>query len=292
MPSVVSPFTPTYTTETPYITAAEFLATPTALELTDLIEGAEEEVQQQALNDAIARASSWIDEICHQVLACTIDVERGRYRINRRGYVSIPLKYRPVLEIQGISVGLRASQMAPLTSFTDVEIYEHHIEVPILPVNVPSGFGGYCVGDWVMVDVTYVNGYVNTLTSGAIGAGSSNLPLTSVMGVYPGTPLTVSDGISSEQVAASPSYVEGASPVALVTPLSFAHAAGISVTNLPKRVKTAAVLLTSVVLQTRGNDAIVLDSTDSVGHAQGQLGASEESLVMAMDLLENLGRVK
>ena len=292
MASVISPLVTTYATRTPYITVAEFLATPTALEVEDLIPGAEEEAQTQALTDAISRASSWVDRICHQILACTVDIQPGRYRIDRRGFVRVPLKYNPVLEVSAVSVGLRASQMVALTDLSDVELYEYSVEVPVLPAQLPSGYGGYNVGDKLITNITYVNGWVNTLVSGSTGSGSSTLPVTSTLGIYPGTSFTVYDGINTEPLVASSSYVPGTSPIALAGVTQFAHNQGVSVSNLPPGAKAATVLLAATLIQTRGNDALVLDTTDTPKKVEGETVANATDIDIAIELLDELIRVK
>lgn len=292
-PSAVSPFVTEYTAETPYITVAEFLAAPTALEISDLIPGGTQAQQTRALQETIAKASSWADSIVKQVLACTVDVERGRYRVDRYGYVNVPLKYNPVLEVTSVNVGTRPSKMHPLLDFSDLEMHRYSIRVPVWSLNLPFSIqGSPSLGSRVLVDVTYVNGWVNALTSAATVYGATTLPLTSVLGVFPGSSLTVSDGLSTETVTVAANYGAGTSPVLLAAPLAYAHAAGVSVNNMPSRVKEAVIALTTVLIQTRGNDAIILDAMDTPQRMSGAMGSSEEGMALAMDLLESLERVK
>ncbi len=293
----VAPFTTTYAARTPYLTVAEFLASPTAIALNDLLPNGTLAQQTDALTQKIAQASSWMDDLCQQVLAATVDTDRGRYRVNRDGYVRVPLRYKPILEVRSVSVGLHPSNLTALSDYSNVAIFRSTVEVPVLgtnlataPTNWPSG--GLGVGSKALVDVTYVNGFANTLTGvGGATKGATSLPVTGALGIYPGSTVTVYDGSSSEQIVVAPSYTAGALSLPLTSPLLFDHAAGVSVSNLPPRAKEAAVLLTSALIQTRGDDALILDAMETPSRMSGQSGASAEDIALAMDMLENLTRV-
>lgn len=290
----VAAYVNTYTSRTPYLTTAEWINAPTAVDITDLIPDGTQAQQLQALTDCIARASSWIDELCFQVLAATSDVQYGRYRVNRWGTVRVPLKYKPVLEVSAVQVGYTPSQMTALSSLADVAIYQSGvIEVPVWALTTLNDVwdpGFLSSGSRPIVQVSYVNGWPNTLTSSAATAGASTLGVTSALGIYPGTVLTVYDGASTEQVQVAPSYTLGALTLPLTAPLAFAHAAGVSVSSLPPKVKEAAILLTTALIQTRGNDAIILTTTEEPEKTSGEYGASAETIALAMDLLESVRR--
>jgi hypothetical protein len=258
---IVAPYATTYAAHTPYLTLAEWLAAPTALDARSLIQGGTQPQQDQALRDAIERASSWIDGWCYQVLAATRDTVSGRYRVNRWGAVQVPLPRKPVLEVSAVSVGYRPSSMTPLTSLADVAIGMHGaVEIPVINPLIGSP-SGTTLGARPIVQVTYVNGFPNTTLAVTVAAAATSITLSSVLGIYPGTALTVYDvtGGGTEQVTVASTYVAGSTTVPLTAPLLYGHAAGVSVSNLPPAVKEAAVLMTTVFIQTRGVDAIVLN---------------------------------
>lgn len=292
--SAISPYVTTYTTATPYITEAEFLAAPTALEVTDLIPNGTQAQQDRAITDSILRASSWADSLVRQVLAATVDIERGRYRIDRNGYVRVPLKFNPVLEVRAVSIGYRPSQMVALGDFSDVVVNRYSVEVPVWAMTPPTLVappGGFSTGSQVLVDTTYVNGWVNTLSSAAAAAAATTIPVVNPLGIYPGSSLVISDGPKTESVTVASTYTTGATSVPLTAGLANQHDAGVSVNNLPARVKEAVILLTTVVIQTRGNDAIILDALESPARMSAAYGASGESVAIAMEMLETLTRV-
>lgn len=291
--SAVSPFVTTYTTETPYITEAEFLAAPTALEVTDLIPGGSQAAQDRAITDTILRASSWVDRICEQVLSATVDIERGEYRVDRKGYVNVPLKFKPVLEVQAVRLGPRVSQMVSMTDFSDVDVRRNSVKIPVWNLALPSNSfpSSIALGDRVVVDVTYVNGWANTFLATTAAIGQLQLTVSKGLGIYPGSLLTISDGVSTEQVTVAASYVAGSTTVPLTSALVHDHAVGVSVNNMPSRVKQATILLTTVLIQTRGSDAIILETMETPTRTSTGYGASSDNVNKAMDLLRNLGRV-
>ena len=291
-PSQVAPNITTYASRTPYLTLAEWLAAPTAIDITNLIPGGTQEMQNQAITNEIERASSWVDRICFQVLAATSDITSGRFLVNRWGAVRIPLPRKPVLEVSSVSVGSTPSTMTALSSLADVEISPNGvITVPVYTMASPVTFGSsFGSGSRPLVTVTWVNGWPNTTLAVGTAAGVSSLTVASALGIYPGTVLTVYDVSvtgGTEQVTVSSSYVAGSTTVTLAAPTVYAHTTGISISNLPPVVKEATILLTTALIQTRGADALVLGSTEppTGTTTSGTIGQAERLAgVMLADL--------
>lgn len=276
---VVAPYVPSYASRTPYLTVAEFQAAPTSVDITDLVPQGTEVQQYQALQDCISRASSWIDDECQQILAATVDITAGRYRVDRWGMCRIPLPFKPVLEVQSISAGFQVNNLTVLPDLSTVEFGQHGTIAVPLP--------HFCVGDRPYVQVTYVNGWPNTTITADATAATASVTVDSAVGIYPGTALTVYDGASTEQITVA--SVAG-STLTLAGVLSYGHDAGAPVSALPPKVKQAAILLTSALIQTRGNDAIVLDTIEEPHKAQSKEEASTETVLLALDLLGALRR--
>jgi hypothetical protein len=74
----------THTTEafsTPYLTLGEFKNAPTSIDIDNLVFNSQDpDTQDSELVNVIARASSWIDTFCNQVLAATTESEQQRSR--------------------------------------------------------------------------------------------------------------------------------------------------------------------------------------------------------------------
>lgn len=279
---VVAPYVTTYTSHVPYITLAEWLAAPTSLDIFNLVPGGTQEQQNAAIRSQIERASSWIDRICHQVLAATKDTSIRRCRVDVRGYVKMPLPRKPVLEVVAVSVGSSPSNMSALSTLVDVEIGEHGV-VSIPVYNASLGRGSL---PQPLVQVTYINGWPNTLLAANVPASASSLTVASSLGIYPGSVLSIYDTDltgGTEQVTVASTFVPGGTTVPLTAPTQYAHVSGTSFSSLPPVVKEAAVLLTSALLQTRGADALVIGSTDPPQQTPMSNGMSQaERLASAM----------
>ena len=64
---------------TPYLTLAEYKNAPTAIDIDNLVfNSSDPDVQDSELMNVIARASSWIDTYCNQVLGATEETEKDR----------------------------------------------------------------------------------------------------------------------------------------------------------------------------------------------------------------------
>jgi hypothetical protein len=287
----IAQYVTTYAAHTPYLTLAEWLAAPTAIDVSDLITGGSPAQQNQAVQDAIERASSWMDRICHQVLAATTDTHRGRYLVSRFGTVRIPLPRKPVLEVSAVSVGSTPSTMSTLTSLADVDISPYGV-IEVRVTGTYPGPSGYWGGFRPIVGVTYVNGWPNTTLAVDAAAASSSVTVASSLGVYPGTALTIYDVTGgTEHVVVGPGFTAGSTTVPLVAPLVYAHTAGVSISNLPPVAKEAATLLTSALIQTRGDDAIVLESMDTPSKMSPAYGANADAERLAGVLLRDLVRL-
>lgn len=135
--------------------------------------------------------------------------------------------------------------------------------------------------------MSYVNGYANTTLAGQVAAAASSLGVEGPLGVFPGLPLTIYDGVSTEQVVVAPSYVQGSATVPLVSPLAFTHAAGVAVSALPRAIKQATICLVSHLIKTRGAETVSFSSVSggSASAKKEKAGLTAE-YVTAVDLLK------
>jgi len=278
---------------TPYLTTAEFRAQPTDIDLTSLVPRGSQLQQDDVLAQVIAQASGAMDAYVHYVLGATIDTEtRPGIRVRADGYVRVPTKAIPILEVTSFSVGLIPSQMQAITSGADAWIDENVIHMPLaLATSLPPRTSAFGPGDRVFCRWTYVNGYPNTLLAATANAGDSAIQVPSALGVYPGSHLVIYDSGRSETVQVAASYVSTTAPgttsVALAAPLQFPHeTVGISVSALPPNVKKAAVLATTAFIKVRGASGLVLDSIEPTGEKVVRETGAAGDLAMARDLLK------
>lgn len=251
---------------TPYLTIAEYKQAPTAIDVDDLVGGGTSAINDQELANVIARASSWIDSHCGQVLASTTDTETMRGSIDRRGLLKVHPRYWPVTEVISLSYGPLPSLLASVDTST-LWIEQESIVFPIQGFS--SAFGGpiqftgnYSTTQEQFISVTYVNGYANTVLSASVAASATSLNVTDRTGFLPGMNFMVYDGASTETCTVDSAYTtaSGAGAVTLTAPTQYAHAKAISVSALPPAIKQAAIYVTSAILKARGNAALVMQT--------------------------------
>ena len=285
---ITSPLISTYASRTPYLTPAEYIASPTGVDVSQLVPGGTNQQNADALAQTIARASSGIDSFCRKVLAATLDTQVGTYRVNRDGYILIKLDNTPIVQVNDVAVGIMPGQLSSLTDLSGVWVGRKVISVPIANLNFPPfGFGAsklYAV-------TKYVNGWTNCLLAppNAATAGAATITVDNPLGIIPGLPVTIYDPGFTENVTVL--SVSG-NTVTLTAPLAFAHAVGVSVSALPPYVKEAAVLWTSGLIKTRGDDSYVMPAEGAQpSRIVGTMGDLGEDFALAADLLMPICRV-
>src|ERR1700722_20112064 len=136
MPAV-NPAVTTYASRSPYITAQEYLDSPTAVDTSTLVVG-QPAAESAQLIVTIARASSLADTFCQQVLAATQDIQAGRYAIRHRdGIVRVPLDRTPILEVNAVTWGWTPSGMVALTDLSNVWIGKKVVDIPLFGTTNP-----------------------------------------------------------------------------------------------------------------------------------------------------------
>lgn len=299
---VVAARVPSYATYTPYITAQDFLNEPTGVDTSQLIPAGSSLTETAALTRLCANASSEADRICQKVLAATLDVESGMFRVQRDGTIRVPLPFGPVISVNGVSIGFSASTMTPMTDLTGIKIIRNVAYIPVptpppLAYQFSPNLAAYAPAGWVYADVSYVNGWAHsTLTASTLANATQVTPL-NVLGFVPNLPFTLYDGQNTEGAQVASGYVLGASPVPLATGLLYAHtasaAAPLTVSALPPFARLAVVTLAKWLAKTKGTKALVMPSIQgrTVAAAQvktqatGDPGADADYKQAVRDLL-------
>lgn len=283
---------------TPYITNDEYKQAPTSVDVDDFVGGGTMALNDVELSNVIARASSWVDSHCGQVLAATQDTESLRTRVSRDGMMHIHPRFWPVISVVSASFGYAPNQMQTLDP-TTAWIEPMSVTFPL--ANYSLRFSGqiqftanYAQTAQQYVTLTYVNGYANTVTTGTTVAGATSLPVKDITGFQPGQRFTIYDGVNTEivQVASSFTVGTGAGNVTLAAGMGYAHAtAGVSASALPPAVKQATIYITNVILKSRGNSAVVMD-TLSPSTIIGNNPNVSNDYTMAVDLLAPFRRIR
>lgn len=274
---VFAPDIATYSARAAYITPTEFTEAGTGVDVSQLVPAGSTQENAAALARNIAQASAIADTFCSKVLACTLDTDAGRWPV-RDGVCAVPVRFTPVIEVTGISTGADPWTLTPLGDLSRVAI-----EPPKL---VRFAADGCWTGSRRFVSISYVNGYPCTTLAADSLIGDTEVTLSSTLGVYPGTDLTLDDGGGTEQVTVASSYVPGSgNPVQLTATLTYPHTAGAALSAMPEDIKRAVVLLTAAVIKTRGNRAFVMQQLAAPTTTTPTQAGGTEDLALARQLL-------
>ena len=285
---------------TPYITVAEYKQAPTAIDYNNLVVGSTDPAVQDAeLANNIARASSWIDSYCKQVIGATVETEQQRSRMRPDGTITVHPRYSPISVLTAFSYGTMPNQIQAYLDPSQGWIEDQQF---ILPYTASTGafssegplqFGlPASPSARVYCKYTYVAGYPNTILSANASQGATSIVLNNAVGLLSGTILNIYDGVNSEQIVVSTNDTYGDTTVVLDTPLLHAHTAGVSVSALPPAVKEAAILATTAFLKVRGDYSLTMGVTNQVGTVGLNTNQLEYDLMLAKELLEPFRRVR
>ena len=295
MANAITTMSPLFST--PYLTIAEFKQAPTAVDVDDLVGGGTSAINDQELANVIARASSWIDAHCGQVLSSTKDTEALRARFDRMGFLKVHPRFSPITELVSLSYGGLPTLMASVDIST-VWIEPETIVFPVQGFSAafagPIQFSGnYSSTQELFVSITYVNGYANTLLSASVSASATSLSVDDLAGFTPLHQFMIYDGSSTELLTVSSSFVatSGAGNLPLASAVKYTHAVGISVSALPPAVKQAAIYVTSAILKARGNASLVMQTLTPTTIQSSNPSAAGD-LMSAWDLLKPYRRIR
>lgn len=280
--TITSPIVSTYSSRTPYLTPAEYTASPTGVDTGNLVPGGSTAQNADALVQTIARASNWVDTECRKVLAATLDTQAGRYRVKADDTIRVSLDFTPILQVTSVQAGPTPSTMAAITDLSNVWLGRKVVTIPLWGI-----IADQCSG-MVYATVQYVNGYANTTLDATAAAQVTTLNLTSTLGIVPGQQLTIYDPGSTEAVTVA---TVTPTSITLTVPTVWAHLANVAVSALPPAIKQATVLLTSALIKTRGDDAIMLQEVGQGTEHQAMDASGSEDATIAFELLTPYRRV-
>ena len=169
MSEAINPTTRTFST--PYLTVAEYKQAPTAIDYSNVVTGSSDPAVQDAeLANVIARASSWIDSHCNQVLGATRDTETLRARISNDGSIRIHPRFNPVVAVTQFSFGFTPTSLSQYPDCSNIWMEDQSFIVPYWQTQLsfsnqgPLQFGlPSTPRQQVYCQFTYVNGYASSL---------------------------------------------------------------------------------------------------------------------------------
>ena len=283
----------------PYLTLAEYKAAPTAIDLDNLVFNSQDpDVQDNELRNVIARASSWMDTYCNQVLGATVETEQQRSRISTDGSIRFHPRFSPIVALTEFNYGY-PTNMASLGDCSIAWIEDMEIIIPNANLGNwtsqgPLSFGSYNGGpsNQVFLNYTYVAGYTNTTLASVSAVAATSITVANGTGIVAGQMLTMYDGMNTEIVTVASTYTYGSTTVPLTRALVNAHAIGTSVSALPPAIKQAAILITTAFLKVRGDSSMTMmvATQPTMGTAGADKYGSEMSA--AADILSTYARIR
>lgn len=278
----VAPYVPSYATYTPYVSATEVFNTNLGVDVSQLVVGGNTSANQAALTDLLLRASNQADLMCLKVLAATLDVQAGEYRVFRDGTIRVPVDYTPLVSVNSVQVGFQANNLTALTDLSGVWVQKKVARIPVWGVglqqpNLTPPAPAYPGAGKVFATVQYVSGWAHTTLASTATQGAAQLAPVSVLGIVPGLPLTLRDGVNTEVVTVAGNYVPGAATVPLTGSLQFTHSAGATLSALPPTIKTAVLNLAKWLVKARGSKAVVMPSVPGNGRGPSKTQTADKA---------------
>lgn len=283
----------------PYLTLNEFKNAPTAIDIDNLVfNSTDPDAQDAELSNVIARASSYIDTFCNQILGASSDTEQQRTRIKRDGSIRFHPNNSPIVALTNLWYGSDLTQLTQMTDPSICWLESQQVIVPSsgLSTNYTSQ-GSLSLGSFTgnttecYLKYTYVNGYANDTIVSAT-AGQTTLTVANGIGFHAGLMLKIYDGLNSENVTVGSTYTFGSNTVPLANPLNYSHSAGVSISALPPAIKEAAILITTAMLKVRGDNSMVMNVTTSPAHSTPGSQAIASDIGMAQELLKPFRRIR
>jgi hypothetical protein len=292
----------TYSARTAYVSLGEFKNAPTGTDWNSMLPSAATQPQKDTvLKQCLMRASSWADEICHQVLAATIQWKQGRSIVRQDDWGRLcfdaVIDQTPLIGVAQVNVGTAMNDFVALSDLSMLEPRGRNV----VRVYLTGGSAASTVsqtwigvGQKVLWQLQYIAGYANAALT-AVPSGAS-LAVDNVLGFNPGQQLTTA-GLSAVEypVVAStwtPSATGGPGTLPLASATTGTYYIGDSVSTMPPSIKEAVINLTTVAIRERGQWAIVARTIRDQGDAlEGLDSPSTNAIDLAMALLDDHRRV-
>jgi hypothetical protein len=283
----------------PYLTLEEYKAAPTAIDLDNLVfDSQDPDVQDNELRNVIARASSWMDTYCNQVLGATIETEQQRSRYSTDGSIRFHPRFSPIVALTDFNYGY-PTNMASLGDCSIAWIEDQEIIIPNAQLGTwtsqgPLSFGAFNggPGNQLFLNYTYIAGYTNTTVAVATTIGATSLTVANGTGIIAGQMLTLYDGMNTELITVASTYTFGSTTVPVTRPLVNTHAIGSSLSALPPAIKQAAILVTTAMLKVRGDSSMTMMVTTQPTMATPGSDRFSDEMKIAADILDTYRRVR
>jgi hypothetical protein len=307
---------------TPYVTPELLIQSPTGISWSSLVPGRNTTQPQllAAQANLCAMASDMVDEYCAQPLRATIDPleltgpgPRVQVPGGCRKPCTLIMKRWPVLSVVSIQVSLNSFPRA----WSTVTAGQYGPKVPVAglygSVAPPAaGEGGQAISlapgwitwdygrDGFVVQCSYVNGWPHAGMTAQAAQGATSLQVddctgwavTSALTGTTGATGTVYDAAAQEVIhVTAASATQGPGTLTLAAPLTYAHAAGVIVSTLPRTVIMGAIWFAASIALTRGATATSNREIPASGASTAGPEKPEDLICKARKLLAPYARI-
>jgi len=292
--------TPDISNENSYLSVAEYKQAPTALSLSTLVVGGNQNAQDAELASVILRASSYMNEYLNQNLVATEYTETQRIRYSASGgYYALHPYNAPVISLSSFEYGSDPNQLYALGDCSTAWFEGQQIIIPGNQIGWnwtsqgPLGFGGPTgQSNYTFTKYTYIAGYANTINTVNTIVGATSITVEDPTGILPGEQYRIFDGANTERVTVSSNYTYGSSTVTLQSPMLYAHLTGATFSNLPNAIKEACILITSAFIKMRGDSSTTMAYTTSPsGNIPGSVRYGND-IAVALDMVNKYRRIR
>lgn len=285
---------------TPYLTIEEYKQAPTAVDYSNLVlASSDPAVQDAELKNVIARASSWMDTFCNQVLAATEETEQQRSRLRGDGMLAMHPRYFPIVALKSVSYGITPNNLVAYADPSQGWIEDQQFVLPYTATTTnyssqgPVQFGMPAMPrSQVYVNYTYISGYANTTLAANASASATSITVADATGITAGLRMTIYSGMNTETITVKNTYSFGSTTVPLESPLANAQTSGVSVSALPPAVKQAAILVTTAFIKVRGDNSLTMDMVTTPHQNSAVNKNITTDLELAKELLAPFRRVR
>lgn len=274
-------------TQVPYLTAAQFTAWPTWLDLDNLVPGGLASLQLNELSEVLLTASAWADS-CLNGMRLGAHFVQNETRVTRviDGRVQLLPRDIPVCGVTSLTYGWSSQPQYQSPLVLSPNPFTVELDGRVLgfaPQNLAgpgqTGGGAYCGGGYggggkVYVNWSYVAGFATTALAEPCSAGDTSITVTDPTAVMPGLVLRAFDEGQTQQGATDVLVVDASyvpqvptvPPTVTEIPLatggtpSFDHAAGVGVTGFPRDALQAVVVYAVSLMMKEDVSAMEPDS--------------------------------
>ena len=141
-------------------------------------------------------------------------------------------------------------------------------------------------------DAATAVGRLSSSSSPVLRAAATSLTVADGTGFIAGQHYRIYDGSKSEKITIANTYTYGSTTIPLTAPLTYSHAAGVAIGNLPNALKEACILITTAFIKIRGDNSMTMNLTTQPSINLGNNNRYSGDIAMALDMVNKYRRIR